>query len=104
MKDTKTSFPGLNQKYCQIEFKTSEGITNASRLNGESLLNVPMVVSVIEPIINNTNLSELSTTECDKNVNSLLDVRNSITNQVKKKYIYLYNYIFKKNIFFFFFF
>ncbi|ETW19826.1 hypothetical protein PFFVO_01301 [Plasmodium falciparum Vietnam Oak-Knoll (FVO)] len=75
------NFPGLNQKYCQIEFKTSEGITNASRLNGESLLNVPMVVSVIEPIINNTNLSELSTTECDKNVNSLLDVRNSITNQ-----------------------
>ncbi|SOV77405.1 RNA-binding protein, putative [Plasmodium reichenowi] len=75
------NFPGLNQKYCQIEFKTSEGITNASRLNGETLLNVPMVVSVIEPIIHNTNLSELSTTECDKNVNSLLDVRNSITNQ-----------------------
>ncbi|SOV74601.1 RNA-binding protein, putative [Plasmodium sp. gorilla clade G3] len=74
-------FPGLNQKYCQIEFKTSEGITNASRLNGEALLNVPMVVSVIEPIIHNTNLSELSTTESDKNVNSLLDVRNSITNQ-----------------------
>ncbi|KYO01755.1 putative RNA-binding protein [Plasmodium gaboni] len=75
------NFPGLNQKYCQIEFKTSEGITNASRLNGETLLNVPMVVSVIEPIIHNTNLNEVSTTESDKNVNSLLDVRNSITSQ-----------------------
>lgn len=53
------NFPGKNQKYCQIEFKSSEGITKASRLNGEPLLNVPMTVTVIEPVLHNHNVTQI---------------------------------------------
>ncbi|CRG93641.1 RNA-binding protein, putative [Plasmodium gallinaceum] len=80
------NFPGKNQKYCQIEFKSSEGITKASRLNGELLLNVPMVVTVIEPVSHNFN--EISNNENEKNLNSDLrnihinnNIQNNITNQ-----------------------
>lgn len=71
------NFPGKNQKYCQIEFKSSEGITKASRLNGELLLNVPMVVTVIEPISHNPPFSDpaIGNTETDKNLATSLDVR-----------------------------
>ncbi|KEG00298.1 RNA-binding protein, putative [Plasmodium vinckei vinckei] len=61
-------FPGTNQKYCQIEFKTSEGITKSSRLNGELLLNLPMTVTVIEPILQSQSFSETANIgEHDKN-------------------------------------
>ncbi|ANQ08916.1 RNA binding protein [Plasmodium coatneyi] len=71
------NFPGKNQKYCQIEFKSSEGITKASRLNGELLLNVPMVVTVIEPISHNPPFSDpaIGNNETDKNLATSLDAR-----------------------------
>ncbi|KJP88925.1 hypothetical protein AK88_01419 [Plasmodium fragile] len=71
------NFPGKNQKYCQIEFKSSEGITKASRLNGELLLNVPMVVTVIEPISHNTPFADpaIGNNETDKNLATSIDVR-----------------------------
>ncbi|EAA22699.1 hypothetical protein [Plasmodium yoelii yoelii] len=64
-------FPGKDQKYCQVEFKTSKGITKASRLNGELLLNIPMYVTVIEPILQSQSFSETSNiNEYDKNINN----------------------------------
>lgn len=85
-------FPGKNQKYCQIEFRSSEGITKASRLNGELLLNVPMVVTVIEPVLQNQNISQMKSGneqehgENDKNKNgnsseTLSSVNNAINAQ-----------------------
>ncbi|CAD2083675.1 RNA-binding protein, putative [Plasmodium vinckei brucechwatti] len=65
-------FPGTNQKYCQIEFKTSEGITKSSRLNGELLLNLPMTVTVIEPILQSQTSSETANIiEYDKSGNNI---------------------------------
>ncbi|CBZ49672.1 possible RNA-binding protein, related [Neospora caninum Liverpool] len=37
------------QRYCVLEFRDSAGITAASQLNNTPLLNVPMVVTVVEP-------------------------------------------------------
>ncbi|CRH01073.1 RNA-binding protein, putative [Plasmodium relictum] len=85
------NFPGKNQKYCQIEFKSSEGITKASRLNGELLLNVPMVVTVIEPISHNQNFNEISNTENEKFLNNSdlrnIHVNNNIHNNIPNQNI-----------------
>ncbi|SBS95945.1 RNA binding protein [Plasmodium malariae] len=85
------NFPGINQKYCQIEFKSSEGITKASRLNGEHLLNVPMVVTVIEPVIHSQSVTDnFNINETEKNVNNPLDLRssNSTNNNVQNNIQY----------------
>eukprot|EP00921_Rhytidocystis_pertsovi_P009951 GHVQ01015923.1.p1 GENE.GHVQ01015923.1~~GHVQ01015923.1.p1 ORF type:complete len:328 (-),score=47.25 GHVQ01015923.1:1090-2073(-) len=43
-------FPGSTQRYCQVEFKTSGGVTSATALNGEALLGLPMNISVIDAL------------------------------------------------------
>lgn len=37
------------QRYCQVDFKTSTGVTAATPLNGQTLLGVPLVITVIDP-------------------------------------------------------
>eukprot|EP00917_Polyrhabdina_sp_WS-2016_P008015 GHVP01017903.1.p1 GENE.GHVP01017903.1~~GHVP01017903.1.p1 ORF type:complete len:430 (-),score=69.78 GHVP01017903.1:614-1903(-) len=44
------NFPGTSQKYCQVNMKTSEGVTKATGLNGHVLRGVSMVVTVIDPM------------------------------------------------------
>ncbi|SBT44587.1 RNA-binding protein, putative [Plasmodium ovale wallikeri] len=74
------NFPGRNQKYCQIEFKSSEGITKASRLNGETLLNVPMVVTVIEPVLQNQTFNDIlnNNNDGEKTANNSIDIRGAL--------------------------
>ncbi|SCP05200.1 RNA-binding protein, putative [Plasmodium ovale] len=74
------NFPGRNQKYCQIEFKSSEGITKASRLNGETLLNVPMVVTVIEPVLQNQTFNDIlnNNNDSEKTANNSIDIRGAL--------------------------
>lgn len=43
------SFSGSTQRYCQVDFRTSAGVTAATALNGQCLLGVPLVITVIDP-------------------------------------------------------
>ncbi|OII77622.1 RNA recognition family protein [Cryptosporidium andersoni] len=43
-------YPGTSQRFCQVDFKTSSGVTNAMGLNGSTLLGVPMSITVIAPV------------------------------------------------------
>lgn len=43
-------FPASTQRFCQIDFKTSGGVTSATSLNGQPLLGLPMNISVIDPL------------------------------------------------------
>lgn len=45
-------FPGSTQRYCQVDFKSSSGVTAATSLNGQTLLGVPIVITVIDPSTN----------------------------------------------------
>ncbi|CAD2095168.1 hypothetical protein YYG_04721 [Plasmodium vinckei petteri] len=103
-------FPGTNQKYCQIEFKTSEGITKSSRLNGELLLNLPMTVTVIEPILQSQTFSEIANiSEYDKsgsnndytssqyqNLQNIL-LQNQVISDQKKRLVDFQNELNEKN-------
>ncbi|XP_053990307.1 serine/arginine repetitive matrix protein 2-like isoform X2 [Hylaeus volcanicus] len=44
-------FAGTAQRYCQVDFRTSSGVTAATSQNGQSLLGVPLVITVIDPTI-----------------------------------------------------
>jgi len=50
-------FPGSTQRYCQVDFKSSTGVTSATNLNGTPLLGVAMVITVIDPMGPTASLS-----------------------------------------------
>eukprot|EP00922_Rhytidocystis_sp_ex-Travisia-forbesii_P022158 GHVS01032445.1.p1 GENE.GHVS01032445.1~~GHVS01032445.1.p1 ORF type:complete len:373 (-),score=63.08 GHVS01032445.1:452-1570(-) len=43
-------FPNSAQRFCQIDFKSSGGVTSATSLNGQPLLGLSMAISVIDPL------------------------------------------------------
>eukprot|EP01069_Polyplicarium_translucidae_P008514 Polyplicarium_translucidae@DN3231_c0_g2_i1.p1 len=43
-------FPGATQRYCQIDFEDSSGVTAATALNGALLNGVGMVITVVDPL------------------------------------------------------
>ncbi|KAJ1613127.1 RRM domain containing protein [Cryptosporidium canis] len=44
------NYPDSDQRFCQISFKSSNGVTRSISFNGSTLLGVPMSITVLPPI------------------------------------------------------
>lgn len=44
------NYPESDQRFCQISFKSSNGVTKSTGFNGSTLLGVPMSITVLPPI------------------------------------------------------
>ena len=54
-------YPHSEQKFCQIYFKSSNGVTKSTSYNGSTLLGVPMSITVLPPVqINNFEQSRIT--------------------------------------------
>ena len=42
-------FPGTQQRYVQVEYGSSRGVTESMHKNGEMILGVPITLSIIDP-------------------------------------------------------
>eukprot|EP00922_Rhytidocystis_sp_ex-Travisia-forbesii_P064759 GHVS01096177.1.p1 GENE.GHVS01096177.1~~GHVS01096177.1.p1 ORF type:complete len:389 (+),score=77.38 GHVS01096177.1:191-1357(+) len=50
-------FPNSAQRFCQIDFRSSGGVTAATSLNSQPLLGLPMAISVIDPLGPNSSFA-----------------------------------------------
>ncbi|KAK6589035.1 RRM (2xRRMs) domaincontaining [Cryptosporidium xiaoi] len=54
-------YPNSEQKFCQIFFKSSNGVTKSTAYNGSTLLGVPMSITVLPPVqINNYEQNKIT--------------------------------------------
>eukprot|EP00922_Rhytidocystis_sp_ex-Travisia-forbesii_P064758 GHVS01096176.1.p1 GENE.GHVS01096176.1~~GHVS01096176.1.p1 ORF type:complete len:392 (+),score=62.54 GHVS01096176.1:65-1240(+) len=73
-------FPNSAQRFCQIDFRSSGGVTAATSLNSQPLLGLPMAISVIDPLGPNSSFapslpydpsSVMMSADCSSGANSI---------------------------------
>ncbi|KAH8739121.1 RRM (2xRRMs) domaincontaining protein [Cryptosporidium ryanae] len=89
-------YSNSEQKFCQICFKSSKGVTRSTAYNGSTLLGVPMSITVLPPVqINNCGQSRITSSRevfvkgvpgtcSDEEIASLFGLKDAVPVKIKK--------------------